>query len=131
MAASSAGWWPAPPSCCAGWPTGGPLSGLRLAPSPLTVLGAGLTVAVATSMGGWLFDEPFLSHDKVELDLPLFGDVKVTSALPFDIGVYLVVVGLVLTLLTTLGAEDPGADDLVDLDEDGRPVPDPTAEVTP
>jgi hypothetical protein len=31
--------------------------------------------------------------------------MKVTSALPFDIGVYLVVVGLVGTVLTTLGTE--------------------------
>jgi hypothetical protein len=31
--------------------------------------------------------------------------VKVTSALPFDTGVFLVVIGLVLGVLRTLGAE--------------------------
>ena len=38
--------------------------------------------------------------------LPVFGHVKVTSALPFDIGVYLVVVGLVLMVFEAFG-EDP------------------------
>ena len=39
------------------------------------------------------------------LRLPVLGDVKVVSALAFDTGVFLVVVGLVLGLLRTLGAE--------------------------
>ena len=34
----------------------------------------------------------------------MLGHLKVTSALPFDVGVYLVVVGLGLTILRALGA---------------------------
>ncbi len=76
------------------------------APVPGTVLmGIGFTVAVATGATGWLGDGDFLSSGKLELDLPLLGVVKATSALAFDIGVYLVVVGLVVNVLTTLGAE--------------------------
>ena len=41
---------------------------------------------------------------------PLLGDVKVTSALAFDIGVYLVVVGLVLMVFEAFG-DDPDASD--------------------
>jgi len=37
--------------------------------------------------------------------VPVLGDVAVTSALAFDTGVFLVVVGVVLALLRTLGAE--------------------------
>jgi multicomponent Na+:H+ antiporter subunit A len=37
--------------------------------------------------------------------LPVFGDVKVVTSLFFDTGVYLVVVGLVLDVLRSLGAE--------------------------
>ncbi len=76
------------------------------APVPGAVLmGIGLTVAVATGAAAWLGDGEFLSSGKLEVDVPLLGVVKATSALAFDIGVYLVVVGLVVSILTTLGAE--------------------------
>ncbi|RDB49017.1 MnhB domain-containing protein, partial [Tsukamurella tyrosinosolvens] len=39
-----------------------------------------------------------------EFTLPVFGDVKVVTALIFDAGVYLIVVGLVLDVLRSLGA---------------------------
>lgn len=45
-----------------------------------------------------------------EADLPLLGHIKATTALPFDIGVYLVVVGLGLTLLRALGADNDPED---------------------
>jgi multicomponent Na+:H+ antiporter subunit A len=80
------------------------------APLPGTVLmGIGLTVAVATGAAGWLGDGEFLSSGKLQWEVPLLGVVKTTSALAFDIGVYLVVVGLVVSVLTTLGAnpDDP------------------------
>ena len=37
--------------------------------------------------------------------LPLYGEVKLVTSLVFDIGVYLIVVGLVLDILRSLGAE--------------------------
>ena len=72
---------------------------------PTTLLGGGLALAVLTGVASWLFGGDLLESGKATLDLPLLGDVKVTSALPFDIGVYFVVVGLVGTVLTTLGTE--------------------------
>ena len=68
-------------------------------------VGAGLVLAASTGVAAWFFGGQFLESGKVELDLPILGVVKATSALPFDTGVYLVVVGLVLGLLRTLGAE--------------------------
>jgi multicomponent Na+:H+ antiporter subunit A len=40
----------------------------------------------------------------VELDLPLLGTLKIVSALGFDVGVYLVVVGITLSLVRALGS---------------------------
>jgi len=41
----------------------------------------------------------------VELHPPVLGDVHLVTSTFFDIGVYLVVVGLVLDILRSLGAE--------------------------
>ena len=49
-----------------------------------------------------------LEHHTWELDIPVLGTAKTTSALPFDTGIYLVVVGVVATLIETLVTEpDP------------------------
>ena len=72
---------------------------------PSLPLGCGLLLSAGTGAAAWLFGGQFLESGKVELDLPVLGVLKATSALPFDIGVFLVVVGLVLALLRTLGAE--------------------------
>ncbi len=68
-------------------------------------LGIGLLLAAATGLAALPFGGDFLQSYKVKLDLPLLGDVKLVSALAFDVGVFLVVVGLVLGVLRTLGAE--------------------------
>ncbi len=72
---------------------------------PALLLGAGLLLAAGTGAAAWLLGGQFLESGKVELDVPVLGVVKATSALPFDTGVFLVVVGLVLVVLRTLGAE--------------------------
>jgi multicomponent Na+:H+ antiporter subunit A len=71
--------------------------------SPETLLGIGLLLAGGTGVAGWAFGRAFLSSVKVEAELPLLGTVKMTSTLPFDVGVYFVVIGLVLLTLRTLG----------------------------
>lgn len=78
----------------------------RAAPVPPSLLlGAGLVIAVTTGVTSLLLGGEFLESGVLTIDLPVLGTLKTTSALPFDAGVYLVVVGLVLTLLRTLGAE--------------------------
>lgn len=72
---------------------------------PTLPLGLGLLLAAGTGATAWLFGGQFLESGKVELHVPVLGVVKATSALPFDCGVFLVVVGLVLAALQTLGAE--------------------------
>ena len=57
----------------------------------------------------------------LETTLPVLGDVKLVTSLFFDIGVYLIVVGLVLDVLRSLGAE---LDRQEDEDDPIEPLPD-------
>jgi multicomponent K+:H+ antiporter subunit A len=63
-----------------------------------------------------LFGRPFLTSTFGHLDLPLIGSLELASAMVFDLGVFLVVVGATLLILINLGMahrasheeEDPG-----------------------
>ena len=68
-------------------------------------LGAGLVVATGSGMAAWLFGADLLTSAYGSTVLPVLGEVKASTVLIFDIGVFLVVIGLVLTLLRTLGAD--------------------------
>jgi len=78
----------------------------RSTPRPGTVLGIGLLLACATSVVPWFFGGQVLQSDHVDLHVPVLGDVPLTSVLAFDTGVFLVVVGIVLAVLATLGAQE-------------------------
>ena len=85
---------------------GGLPSVRSLLPVPAwVVLGSGLVVAVVTAIVPIVLGGAVLEHALFEADLPLIGAMKATSALPFDIGVYLVVVGLVLMAYEAFGEE--------------------------
>jgi multicomponent Na+:H+ antiporter subunit A len=79
--------------------------------TPVSVLGTGLMVATLTGIGGWVWGGSFLESTKLEFELPLFGQIAVTSALPFDIGVYLVVYGLAAAVVDSLGRLAPELDE--------------------
>ena len=68
------------------------------------ILGAGLTLAAGTAAASLLVGAPALSSALIEVDVPVLGTVKFVTAIFFDLGVYLVVVGLVLDVLRSLGA---------------------------
>ena len=91
---------------------------------PWTVLAAGLLVAVTTAVIPLLNGNSILEHASIEFELPLIGTIKTTSALPFDIGVYLVVVGLVLMAYEAFG------DDVAPDDESGEASSDQPVAVT-
>ncbi|GAA0591869.1 hydrogen gas-evolving membrane-bound hydrogenase subunit E [Actinomadura livida] len=75
---------------------------------PGVLLGGGLGLAVATGAAGWGFggfpDGDFLASEVLLYTVPVLGEIKLSTSLFFDVGVYLLVLGLVLTILTTLGA---------------------------
>ncbi len=68
------------------------------------LLGAGLALAAGTATGSLLLGAPPLSSAIIQVTVPLFGHVKLVTAMLFDLGVYLIVVGLVLDVLRSLGA---------------------------
>ncbi|HSL57556.1 MAG TPA: MnhB domain-containing protein [Acidimicrobiales bacterium] len=97
-------------------------TGVRFGFEPL--LGFGLLIAGGTGAASLVAGDQFLESWVFERDVALLGTVKFTAALPFDIGVYLVVVGLVVAVLDSLGREaDVDAPNLVEAD----PVQPPTS----
>jgi multisubunit Na+/H+ antiporter MnhB subunit len=99
--------------------TGGIAEVRRVSPvRPWFVLAGGLGLAAITAIVPMLLGSPLLDHAKAEWDLPILGSLKVTSAVVFDAGVYLVVVGLVLMLFEALGDESAVAS--ADATEDAR-----------
>jgi multicomponent Na+:H+ antiporter subunit A len=72
---------------------------------PGRLLGAGLLLAGGTGVAALVLGGQVLESTYWEWTLPVLGHVKLVSPLFFDVGVYLVVVGLVLDVLRSLGAE--------------------------
>lgn len=67
------------------------------------IIPIGLLIAVLTGVGSFLFDEPFLSHTFAHLHhVPIFGELELATAVLFDLGVYLTVVGITLTIILTI-----------------------------
>jgi multicomponent Na+:H+ antiporter subunit A len=88
------------------WATGGLEMVRRFIPMRSTaLLGAGIVVSAMTGFVSLAMGLGFLQSGFVEVALPLIGKVKVVSALAFDVGVYLVVVGMALGLVRALGEE--------------------------
>jgi multicomponent Na+:H+ antiporter subunit A len=77
---------------------------------PWAFLGAGLLIASATAIAAIVAGGQLLESSIWEVELAVLGKVKATSALPFDIGVYLVVLGLMLTALDALGEDAEPSD---------------------
>ncbi|MGE4358388.1 MAG: hydrogen gas-evolving membrane-bound hydrogenase subunit E, partial [Lysobacteraceae bacterium] len=70
-------------------------------------IGAGLLIAAATALAPLLRGLPFLTSAHVAPSLPLIGPVPLTSAMGFDLGVYLVVFGASMLILSTIGGVRP------------------------
>lgn len=84
---------------------GGPRELRAAAPfMPGLLLGAGLFLSAGTGLGSLLAGGEVLQSWILEREVPLLGEVKLVTSLFFDIGVYLVVIGLMLDILRSLGA---------------------------
>ena len=70
---------------------------------PMRWMGFGLFAATLTGLGALFAGYPFLTTHTWHLSLPVLGDIHVASALFFDVGVYAMVVGSTLLMLTALG----------------------------
>jgi multicomponent Na+:H+ antiporter subunit A len=70
-----------------------------------TLLGIGLAAAALSGAAPVLLGGQVFQSAIIEFWLPVFGDIKFVTSTIFDTGVYIVVVGLVLDVLRSLGAE--------------------------
>lgn len=68
--------------------------------------GLGLIVAAATGLGALAFGQPFLTSAFGHLHIPLIGEVELSTAMLFDLGVMGAVVGTTLTIVSHLGVRD-------------------------
>jgi multicomponent Na+:H+ antiporter subunit A len=74
---------------------------------PWTVLGCGLLLASAVAAAPLVVGHPLERTAYRSVHLPVFGKVGLSSALVFDLGVYLVVVGVVLMVIEAFGEDLP------------------------
>jgi multicomponent Na+:H+ antiporter subunit B len=73
-------------------------------PLDFKVLAAlGVLVSVLTGMGSMLFDAPFLSQTFGYFNLPVFGKTELATAVLFDIGVAMAVIGTSITVIMSIG----------------------------
>lgn len=93
---------------------------------PLRWMGTGLLFAIGTGLGSMFFGYPFMTTHTAHFALPLLGEIHVASALFFDVGVYAVVVGSTLLILTALAHQSVRSHRPTSLP---KPVPTPIAEL--
>lgn len=78
-------------------------SSLRAAPTRL--IGAGMLIALATAVAPLVGGDPLLESTIWKWDIPLVGTVKLVSSSIFDLGVYVLVIGVVVAVLLALGSD--------------------------
>jgi multicomponent Na+:H+ antiporter subunit A len=88
------------------WIVGGTETVRRILPVRSSVLlGAGLLLAAGTGFAALAAGGDFLESASATAELPLVGSIKAVTVLAFDVGVYLVVLGMSLGLVRALGEE--------------------------
>lgn len=99
----------------------------RLSLQPYRWITSGLLIACLTGMGAWWFGHPFLTSHTAHLRLPLLGDLHVPSAFAFDLGVFLVVVGVTILILIALAHQSVRSHRLPPASMRALPAPAPRA----
>ncbi|MFQ3262095.1 MAG: multicomponent K+:H+ antiporter subunit A [Reinekea sp.] len=69
----------------------------------LTFISSGLLIALTTGLGPILLGKAFLTSWHDYIDFPIIGEIELASAMLFDLGVYLTVIGAVMLILANLG----------------------------
>jgi multicomponent Na+:H+ antiporter subunit B len=86
---------------------GVPATRAVLTVDPRGLIGIGLLIAVASALASLPLGLPLMTHQAMwgELTLPGLGKLAIGSPLFFDLGVFLVVVGMALTIILPLAEE--------------------------
>lgn len=69
-------------------------------------MAVGLIIAGATAAFSMFMGKPFFTHYFDYFYLPLLGKTSLHTAALFDLGVYLVVVGVTMTIIQTIGEDE-------------------------
>jgi len=86
-----------------------------------TIIGAGVLVAGLTGIGAWFFQAEFLASSFGYFRIPPFQEFELATALGFDLGVFLCVVGAVMLSLESFSrlarrAGDAASEHPMDID---------------
>ncbi|WP_409275928.1 Na(+)/H(+) antiporter subunit B [Neobacillus sp. SCS-31] len=65
----------------------------------------GVLIAIFTGIGSLLFNAPFLTQAYGYFDLPIFGKTELATAMIFDLGVALAVIGTAMTIIITISED--------------------------
>ncbi len=82
---------------------------LQSPPNATLLITVGVLIVVAVAAFPLFVGDPLLDQSILSVDIPVLGTIKSGSALPFDIGVTAIVVGLVAALLNGMNDESPTA----------------------
>ena len=80
----------------------------------------GVIIAVCTGLAAFLFEKPFLKGGLAHVHVPGIGEIHLASAMSFDLGVFMVVVGALLIIIKRLSEYHGGDDDEVESMKDRR-----------
>ena len=69
---------------------------------PRTLISTGLLIAILSGVPALLVDQPFMKGKWLEVNIASFEGVKFGTPFVFDVGVYLVVLGVTLLMAFTL-----------------------------
>ncbi|MGI9615171.1 MAG: MnhB domain-containing protein [Acidimicrobiales bacterium] len=79
-------------------------AGMKRMAHSLTLISIGMIIVCSVAIAPLAVGAPLLDQGVFQVDVPLLGTVKTGGALPFDIGVTLIVVGLVIAFVDGLSS---------------------------
>ncbi|QSB07113.1 Na+/H+ antiporter subunit A [Natronoglycomyces albus] len=95
------------------------------------VLGIGLFIALGAGATSLFFGREIFESAVIDLDIPILGNIHAASSAVVDIGVYLIVIGLILDILRSLGAEIDRQQESSESEPDDGDDTEETTEVAP
>ena len=97
------------------------VTGLQRPTHGTALITVGILIVSAVALAPLLWGDPLLDQSLVQVEVPVLGKVKSGGALPFDIGVTAIVVGLMVALLDGLSAHTLDDDVRFPRDQQVRP----------
>lgn len=65
----------------------------------------GVLIVLCSGLGVTIFGQPFLTQSFIEIEIPFYGFVELTTATIFETGVALAVVGVVVTIILSISED--------------------------